>query len=1850
MAATAPALPSGGVVTAGQAAIASADAGALSINQTSAKAIINWNSFSIGQGGQVQFNNGSGATLNRVAGAAPSSLNGLLSATGSVYLINPSGVIIGKTGVVKVGGDFVASTLDVQDSSFLQGGALTFTGASTAAAINFGKIGALGGDVALIAATVVNQGTMTAPDGVVGLLAGSQVLMRDQDSEDGRFAVLVGGPATSATNGGAILAAAAELKAADGNVYALAGNLGGLIKATQIDGSGGRIFLTASGGDVTVPKGAVLDASASGAGDGGHVLVDSAATTFQGTALARGGAAGGDGGLVETSGTTLSFAGAVVDTSAAKGKTGEWLLDPYDLTVDATAATTIQNSLAGSNVVLQTTSSGASGPGVQNASGVGDIIIAAPIAWSSVNSLTLDAYHSVLVNANLSISGAGGLVIKTNDGGTGGVYQYAAGASTSFGASGGALTVNGVGYTLVRTAADLANMANGLSGAYALANDVDLISVANWAPIGTTATPFLGALEGDGHAVSNLTISDTSTAVSVPVTLGLFGVTNSATITNLTLTNPMISASSAFVGDNLLVGALVGQAAAAATSTVPTILNNVATVGGAITITTQSSGSVGGLIGSFSSSLNKTATSQAGVLTNGVSSTSVNVDQTVASSSSNYTVYVGGLLGALSYNTVSQSSSTGAVTVTNALAGGLVGRNVGQVTNCYATGAVTGSGGQYDILGGLVGVDYSTASSLYTPTNNTTTGNLTNVYAQGNVTENGASGAYIGGLIGEIQTANNASATPTARGAVTNAYASGAVSATGSTVGGDVGGEVYISGTTPLTLTNVYFDMQAAGLSTAFGGTVGTPSTAQGLTTAALQAGPTGLTTSPWVVSPGHYPFLSFYSIAGTVYSEYGQTPLGGVNVVESVLTTGVVETQTTSASGGAYSIAAPAANGTVILFLANAGQVADTIVNFSGASQTGINLYGGYLNLVNTSASTLSGALANLSGFVAPAGYASSDFLFTASGGTATPTASFALSAPGAFSIDQALNLGSNGLVLSDGGAVTQTAAITAGNALLLGTGGAYTLTNAGNSIGTLAANTGTAVLVDSTALTVGVLGGVSGATLTGNLTLSTTGALTVSAPILASGAQGALLTSATFVNTVGANAVSTPDGRWVIDSNAPAGDTFDGLNSGATAIWAATSAGAVSATGDRYAFAYQPTLTFTATSESKTYGVDDTSSLPYTVTGLQPGVSNAYLADTAATAYSGAPALTSGGAAAGASVGGYSIVTARNTVTPLDGYAAVFANGTLTVTPAALTITANNQSKVYGAAVPTLTDSYSGFVAGDTSASLTTQPTTATTATASSHVAGNPYAISVSGAADSNYTISYVAGGLTITPAALTITANNQTKVYGAAVPTLTDSYSGFVNGDTASSLSTQPTLTTTATQSSHVSGSPYAITASSAADSDYAISYVAGALTVTPAALTITADNQTKIYGAAIPTLTDSYSGFVNGDTTASLSTAPTNTTTATAASHVAGSPYAITASGAADSDYTISYVAGALTITPAALTITADNQSKVYGAAVPVLTDSYTGFVNGDTAAGLTTQPNTTTTATASSHVAGNPYAISVSGAADSDYAISYVAGGLTVTPAALTITANNQTKVYGAAVPTLTDSYSGFVNGDTAASLSTQPTLTTTATAASHVAGNPYAITASGAADSDYAISYVAGALTVTPAALTITADNQTKVYGAAIPALTDTYSGFVNGDTSASLSTAPTNTTTATAASHVAGSPYAINVSGAADSDYTISYIPGSLTVTPAALTITADNQTKVYGAAVPTLTDTYSGLVNGDTPSSLSTAPTNTTTATAASHVAGNPYAITVSGAADSDYAISYVAGALTVTPAALR
>ena len=303
---------------------------------------------------------------------------------------------------------------------------------------------------------------------------------------------------------------------------------------------------------------------------------------------------------------------------------------------------------------------------------------------------------------------------------------------------------------------------------------------------------------------------------------------------------------------------------------------------------------------------------------------------------------------------------------------------------------------------------------------------------------------------------------------------------------------------------------------------------------------------------------------------------------------------------------------------------------------------------------------------------------------------------------------------------------------------------------------------------------------------------------------------------------------------------------------------------------------------------------------------------------------------------------------------------------------------------------------------------------------------------------------------------------------------------------------------------------VAATRGGDADYAEATTNAIMAALPAPLTIIADTQNTTYGQALPTLTASYMGFVNGDTSTNLATPPNLTTTATAYSHVSGNPYSITASGAVDSNYMIFYASGSLLVFPALLTASADNQFKIYGAALPTLTVTYTGFVDGDSSTNLSTAPTITTTATASSHVSSNPYAITAVGAADSDYAIVYVAGALTVTPAGLTITATNATKAYGAALPTLTASYSGLVNGDFPTNLATAPTIATTATANSPMGS--YAITASGAADPDYAITYVAGTLSVTPVTLTVSANAATRAYGTTNPVFTGTIVGLVDED------------------------------------------------------------------------------------------------------------------------------------------
>lgn len=414
-------LPTAPVVVGGGVTISNPAAGQLLVQQSGQYGIINWGTFSIDQGNLAQFNNGAGTTLNRVTGGQMSSILGTLSATGSVYLVNPNGIVIGKTGVVNTGGRFVATTLDMTDADLLDGGDMTLAGDSDAYVVNLGAVSSMGGDVALIARHVVNEGTIDAPNGTVGLVAGRQILLRDAAVDDGLFAVLVGGADTSVTDAGAIKAAAAELRANGGNVFALAGNTSGTIQATGVAKVNGRVFLTAgdtgklkidkpvkaknadgSGGLITAHGGTVdlsgtVDVSGT---QGGVVRVTGADTTFDGEAFAT----GGSGGFVEISGGHLSFSGDV-NTGG-----GTLLIDPDNIEITDNNGALLDNStqmsafgleglLADNNVIIQTT--GTTGQ-------AGTIAVTSSVFWDSIFSLTLLAHGDVVFDSSVQNDNAAG--------------------------------------------------------------------------------------------------------------------------------------------------------------------------------------------------------------------------------------------------------------------------------------------------------------------------------------------------------------------------------------------------------------------------------------------------------------------------------------------------------------------------------------------------------------------------------------------------------------------------------------------------------------------------------------------------------------------------------------------------------------------------------------------------------------------------------------------------------------------------------------------------------------------------------------------------------------------------------------------------------------------------------------------------------------------------------------------------------------------------------------------------------------------------------------------------------------------------------------------------------------------------------------------------------------------------------------------------------------------------------------------------------------------------------------------------------------------------------------------------
>jgi filamentous hemagglutinin family protein len=385
--------PTGGQVAAGSVGINGEGSSAVTIKQASNLAIINWQTFSIASGESTTFlqPSATSAALNRVLGGQTSTIDGTLKANGSIYLINGNGIVVGPGGVVNANA-FTASTRDIADADFLAS-KLAFVGSNNAGVQNLGTISALGGDVVLIGKTVSNSGKINAPHGTAGLVAGDDVLL-GQKNEDGSTIMVSPDPlATSASthvgvnNSGKISAAAAELKAANGNIYALAIQNSGIVRATTVRKQGGHIWLTSDSGSIV--NSGTLDASATAArGHGGTVTMKNMGgrTTDSGKILAQGGQ-GGTGGNAEVSGSAIQFNGTV-DLTALGGATGDLLIDPTTLEIVASGGTGMIGSLPAT----------------------GDSTINASSLVSALNgaNITLNATTSISVNAAVNASGNGG--------------------------------------------------------------------------------------------------------------------------------------------------------------------------------------------------------------------------------------------------------------------------------------------------------------------------------------------------------------------------------------------------------------------------------------------------------------------------------------------------------------------------------------------------------------------------------------------------------------------------------------------------------------------------------------------------------------------------------------------------------------------------------------------------------------------------------------------------------------------------------------------------------------------------------------------------------------------------------------------------------------------------------------------------------------------------------------------------------------------------------------------------------------------------------------------------------------------------------------------------------------------------------------------------------------------------------------------------------------------------------------------------------------------------------------------------------------------------------------------------
>ncbi|MCX7261228.1 MAG: filamentous hemagglutinin N-terminal domain-containing protein, partial [Burkholderiales bacterium] len=745
-------LPTGSKVAAGTVNISqtqTATAASMAVQQSSNRAIVNWQSFNVGANAKVNITQPSSSSvlLNRVLDSNPSQIFGQLNANGQVFLTNPNGVYFAPGSSVDVG-SFTASTHSITDSDFLAGKYNFNRNGATGSILNEGNINAgLGGYIALLAPEVRNQGVVVAQAGGTVAMAAGESYQLQFNSNNQLTNVLVE-PSTLNTlieNGNAVQAPGGLIILSAQAASSLLGGVvknSGSISATGLTNEGGTIRLSASNKiELASTSSISADAAPNSAGNGGRIdiiadLNNATGTTqVDGSISAKGGEQGGNGGFIETSASHLKIANAArVSTLAPQGQAGNWLLDPNDFEVSSTgniSGSTLSTLLASGNVTLQagtgTDTSSAKFGNVSTTGTKGDINIYDAVSWNA-NSLTLNAGYNINVGSSsatgsLNVTGSGslnlnpssssvtgyttggavlmGMASSPTSGLTGGYLSagsFGAGAATGFNgqinvSTSGTVKISNTTYSVINSEAGFVGIASG--GNYVMGSQLGFNTVYTAAVVAS----FGGKLNGFGHVISGLNINNASASGYI----GLFASSNGH-VSNLGLSGSIVGPS--------WVGAIAGYT------------NGLVISRSYSTVAVTGAGGVGGLVGLAQP---------------------VTISESYSTASNGGSM--GGLVGFLYGGTITSSYATGAIRGVSGT-GGLVGsmQNNSHITNSFATGDVIATQSNKDSFGGLVG---------YVPNGDNKT--ITKSYATGAVRNNtGVTGTtYRGGLIGNLGTGTN---------------------------------------------------------------------------------------------------------------------------------------------------------------------------------------------------------------------------------------------------------------------------------------------------------------------------------------------------------------------------------------------------------------------------------------------------------------------------------------------------------------------------------------------------------------------------------------------------------------------------------------------------------------------------------------------------------------------------------------------------------------------------------------------------------------------------------------------------------------------------------------------------------------------------------------------------------------------------------------------------------------------------------------------------------------------------------------------------------------------------------------